>query len=87
VSVTLFVLNTEEFRPIGTIAAAAGMVGRSCGDYTRWTAIGDEVTLRRDTDIRTSVWFAALTAGCDARIVAFDDDVLELQAESDGARG
>lgn len=81
-SVAIFVLNCAEFQPIGQAARAAGMVATSCGDYTRYFSDQDDLCLRRDAaTMRPAVWFASLTGGCDGRIVAFDEDILHLQAE------
>lgn len=80
-SIALFVLNTDEFQPIGLAARTAGMAAASCGDYTRYTSEQDEVCLQRDeATIRPALWFGSLTGGCDGRIVTFNDDVLHLQA-------
>ncbi len=86
-SVTLFVLNTKEFEQVSAAAEAAGMTSQPWGDYTRWTADSDEVVLRRAGEHpRDALWFAALTGGCDGRIIAFDDATLSLRVERDGMR-
>lgn len=86
-SVTLFVLNTKEFEPVSAAAEAAGMTSQPCGDYTRWTAASEEVVLRRAGEHpRSALWFAALTGGCDGRIVDFDDATLSLRVDRDGGR-
>jgi hypothetical protein len=83
-SIAIFVLNSDEFQPIGLAARAAGMAAASCGDYSRYTSEQDDVFLRRDeATIRPALWFGCLTGGCDGEIVTFDDSVLHLRAVRD----
>lgn len=76
---TIYVLNTPEFEPIVRTAREAGMDVRPAGDYLEATSANPEVVLRRHhTQVRPSIWFAALTGGLDGRIVRFDHDELRI---------
>jgi hypothetical protein len=80
---TIFILNTPEFEPIVTTARLAGMDVQMAGDYLEAVSPHPTVTLeRRHTEVRPSIWFAALTGGMVGRIERFDHDVLRL-AEGD----
>ncbi|MFC8845290.1 MULTISPECIES: hypothetical protein [unclassified Micromonospora] len=78
---TLFILDTPEFKPILHTARLAGMEIHHQDDYYEATSSEPEVVLeRRHTDVRPSIWFAALTGGLLGSIVQFDHDRLCLRA-------
>lgn len=61
----------------------AGMAVWPAGDYLEAMSPEPMVTLeRRHTEVRPSIWFAALTGGMVGRIERFDHDVPRL-AEDD----
>jgi hypothetical protein len=76
---TIYVLNTPEFEPIVDTARAAGMEIRPVGDYVEAASPAPEAVLHRHhTQVRPSIWFAALTGGLDGHIVRFDHDELRI---------
>lgn len=75
----IFILDTPEFQPLVRTAEHAGMKIRSAGDYLEASSSLPRVTLERSvTNVRLSIWFAALTGGLDGHIAHFDHDRLEI---------
>lgn len=76
---SMYILDTPEFGPIVTTARLAGMDVRPVGDYLEAVSAEPTVTLeRRHTQVRPSIWFAALTGGMVGHIERFDHDILRL---------
>jgi hypothetical protein len=79
----LFILNTPEFEPIVETARRAGMRIHDDGDYLTATSAEPQVTLlRRHTNVRPSIWFAALTGGLTGEIITFDHDMLCIREDA-----
>jgi hypothetical protein len=75
-----YVLDVPEFRPL--LAAAKRdlrcEVHAVRAGYT-FVEFNEPIEIRREaTGLKPAVWFGCLTAGLDAKITAFNDDVLGL---------
>ncbi|MFL6000081.1 MAG: hypothetical protein ACJ736_38350 [Streptomyces sp.] len=75
---TLYVLDIPEFGAFVEAAENQGMTVRRAGDYVEVTADGPLEIRRAQVGARPAVWFAALTAGYQGRLVTLDEDRLLL---------
>lgn len=78
---TLYVLDIPEFAAFVEAGRSQGMDVRRAGDYVGLTAAGPLEIERSRVGARPAIWFAALTAGFQGRLVALDDDRLVLAEE------
>jgi len=70
---TLYVLDIPEFGAFVEAAENQGMTVRRAGDYVEVTADGPLEIRRAQVGARPAVWFAALTAGYQGRLVTLDE--------------
>ena len=78
---TLYVLDIPEFAAFIEAADSQGMSVRRGGDYVEVTTVGPLEIERAQVGARPAIWFAALTAGFQGRLVALDEDRLLLAEE------
>ena len=80
-SVAVFVLDAEEFRPLVTCARAMNGVtvtGPTLG-YLRIASDGPIEFKRKQLAFKPAVWYGALTGGMVGRITEFSRDTLRIE--------
>ncbi|WBO65001.1 hypothetical protein [Streptomyces camelliae] len=75
---TLYVLDIPEFGAFVEAAENQDMTVRRAGDYVEVTTDGPLEIQRAQVGARPAIWFAALTAGYQGRLVTLDEDRLLL---------
>ena len=83
-TVTLFVLNVEEFQPlIRDARQRAGVeVLEGPPGYTRIRTSGDLEFNRKELGLTPAIWYGALTGGMVGRVAEFSRDTLRIAAGS-----
>jgi len=83
VAAALYVLDCEEFAPLVEAARSMAEVTVDVrAPYLRLSAEGRLRLERQATGLNDAVWFAAPTGGIEGRIARFDNDVLEIAADT-----
>jgi hypothetical protein len=79
-TIRLYLLDVEEFRPIiETATDLADVVRRCLGDYVEIAADSPVVIDRRATGVRHAVWYSSVAALGDGRITQWDKDALRIE--------
>lgn len=77
---TLFVLDVEDFRPLAEAAGADGdLTIRRRGPYITVTSPTTITIDRKSTGTRNAVWFSAIAAIKDGRVVRWDKTALVIE--------
>jgi hypothetical protein len=78
--ITLYFLDAAEFTDVSTVAAAQpGARAKRLPGYVAVTSDGPIVVDRRATGVRHAVWYSALAAVGDGRVVQYDKDALKVE--------
>jgi hypothetical protein len=77
----LYVLDIPEFAAFVEAAESSRLTVRRAGDYVEVSTDGPLEIRREQVGARPAIWFAALTAGYQGRLVTLDDERLLLVDE------
>jgi len=73
----LYFLDVPEYRPfIEVLGRDTALRREEAGGYVRFSGEGQITVRRADTGLGEAVWFGALVAGFEGRVVRFTDEEL-----------
>jgi hypothetical protein len=77
----LYVLNVPEFKPVIDEGSAVADRARVIGNYVEISSEGPLIIDRRTARARRAVWFSAIGALSNGKVIQFDSDRLHIQPE------
>lgn len=77
----LYVLDVAEFRPVIDQGSAVADRTRIVGNYVEISSEGPLIVDRKAARARRAVWFSAIGALSNGKVIRFDSDQLHIQPE------